>query len=140
MAAEALQTALRALARRELTAAELSARLERAGFGADDREHVVAELQAAGLQDDARAAGERARVLAGRSWGDAAIAADLERRGVTAADIVAALALTGPELPRALTLAARERSHPRLRRTLFRKGFSEETIEAVLGTAVAEAP
>ena len=85
----------------------LRERLQRAGVTADDAEAVVEELRHAGLVDDGRFAEERARVLAERGKGDAAIRFELERAGVGPAEIEAALAGLDPERERAAALVAR---------------------------------
>ena len=76
----ALRIGVKALARRELSFVELCARLERAGVAAEQATCVSASLREAGYQSDERTAFERARVLAARCLGDAAITADLEGR------------------------------------------------------------
>src|SRR5918999_5136255 len=91
----ALQTATSALRRRDRSARELRERLEDRGVSPVDRERTLATLESAGLLDDRRVAHERARALAGRGSGDALIRDDLERRGLAADEIEAAVA----ELP-----------------------------------------
>jgi SOS response regulatory protein OraA/RecX len=86
----------------------------------------------AGYQSDERTAGERARVLAGRLQGDLAIRLDLRGRGISEADIDSALERIGPELERAEQLAQRAQQVTQLSRTLHRKGFGHDTIEAAL--------
>ena len=71
--AEALAAAQRALARRDLSERELRDRLQRAGLDPAAAEEVMEQLRRGGLVDDARFAEERARVLAERGKGDAAI-------------------------------------------------------------------
>ncbi len=77
----ALEAGLKALSRRELSRAELMARLERSGIDAEDAERASSQLTEAGYQSDERTAAERARVLAARLQGDLAIRVDLRRRG-----------------------------------------------------------
>ena len=81
---EALAVATRALARREHSRRSLAERLQRAGIRESEADEVLAELERLGLLDDGRFALERARVLAERGKGDAAIRFDLERSGVSA--------------------------------------------------------
>ncbi len=134
----ALDRAVRALARRDHSAEAVRAKLERAGFAQEARDDVVGSLVRAGYLDDARFARERAAQLAGRGYGDEWISADLAAQGVSravAGDAVAALA---PEPERALEHAARLGAPPRAARALARRGFSEDSIEAVLAGAVAE--
>jgi SOS response regulatory protein OraA/RecX len=141
--AESSQTAfrvgLKALARRELSLAELRIRLERSGVTPEEAERVSASLREAGYQSDERTASERTRVLAGRCLGDAAITADLESRGLSTTDIESALADVPNEVTRADMLAAKLGRSPKLLQTLQRKGYSEETVHRFSSRSVAEA-
>jgi regulatory protein len=130
--AEALQVAARALRTRDLSHGELAARLSRAAVPPAAAAESVAALERAGLLDDARLAVNRAAVLAERGYGDAAVRHDLERRGVGAAQIEAALAGLEPEAERARRIVERRGTGPRTMRYLAGKGFGEEA----LGTAV----
>ena len=136
----AFQIAVGALSRRELTSSELVTRLLRAGVERAEAETVAARLEEDGYQSNARAAMERARVLASRPVGDAAIAADLGRRGLSRDEISTALAEVGPEIDRARSLATRLGPGPRLSRTLSTRGFSHETVDALLGAGIADGP
>ena len=138
--ASALRVAVKALTRRELSTAELRSRLTRAGIGAEEASAVIEHLCNAGYLSDARAASERARILAARHLGDRAIAVDLARRGVPPAAIEAALAEVPPEIERAQALADRLGVGLALARTLRNKGYSAEAIESVLGEVVADGP
>ena len=129
---EALAVATRALARREHSQRSLRERLRRAGVAEDDAEAVVEELRHAGLVDDARFAEERARVLAERGKGDAAIRFDLERAGVGAAEIEAALGSLDPEHKRAAALIARRGATSATARLLAGRGFDEEVVAALV--------
>jgi SOS response regulatory protein OraA/RecX len=126
--------ALRALRSRDLAAAELEARLERSGFTAAERTETVERLERTGLVDDARLAYGRAAVLAERGHGDASIRWDLERRGVDAAHVEAALAALAPEHERAAGIVAERGSGPATARLLARRGFDEDAVAAALGT------
>jgi regulatory protein len=132
---EALETGLKALSRRELSRAELVARLERSGIDPEDAELASSQLTRAGYQSDTRAAEERARVLAGRLQGDLAIRVDLRGRGISEVDVDAALAGIDPEPARAEKLARRAGEPAQLARALQRKGYSDDTIEAALRIA-----
>jgi SOS response regulatory protein OraA/RecX len=136
----ALRVAVKALSRRELSTAELLARLGRAGIETDDAEAAVEHLREAGYLSDARAASERARVLAARPLGDAAITADLAHRGVPRDEIQVALDELTPETDRAQALVRRYGGGQPLARALRSKGFSGDTIETVLAAAVADRP
>ncbi|HEU0303634.1 MAG TPA: RecX family transcriptional regulator [Gaiellaceae bacterium] len=134
--AHALDAAVRALSRRELSRAELILRLARSGIDATDAERASAKLAQAGFQSDERTACERARVLAARLYGDLAIRADLARRGIAEADIEAAIAGVTPEATRATALAARAASPTKLSHMLRRRGYAEDTIEQAMGGAL----
>jgi regulatory protein len=136
--ADAIAVGIRALSRKELTGIELQSRLERAGVDAGEATRVVLQLREAGYQSDARAASERARVLGQRNLGDAAIAHDLEQRGLSAAIIEAALAELPTERDRAQAIAVRGRHGSKLAQTLRRRGFSAETVASIVGAIADE--
>ncbi len=138
--ARAVDTALRAVARREQSAAELERRLERRGVAAGLREETVGRLEEVGLVDDERFARRLAESLAGRGHGDEAIRWRLERDGVAAKTAAEALAALVPELERARLIVAARGSGPRTARELARKGFGEEAVEEGLGPVIADAP
>ena len=125
----ALDSAVRALARRDHSTASLGAKLERAGVSEAARNDALAELAEAGYLDDARFAGERARILAGRGYGNDLIRADLETNGVPTEAVEAAVALLEPERERALRQAGALGGGLRAATKLQRRGFSEETLE-----------
>jgi len=93
---------------------------------------VIVELGQTGLLDDGRFAQERARVLAERGKGDAAIRFELERAGVGSADIEDALASIEPERERAAGLVSRRGSSPATARLLAGRGFDEEVVAALV--------
>jgi regulatory protein len=129
---EALAVATRALARREHSRQSLRERLLRAGVSAEDADAVIFELGQTGLLDDCRFAQERARVLAERGKGDAAIRFELERAGVGSADIEDALTSIEPERERAAGLVSRRGSSPATARLLVGRGFDEEVVAALV--------
>jgi len=131
----ALEAATKALARRDRSAADLTAYLERRGTAPEEAGRAVERLREAGYVNDARYALARAEVLAGRGFGDAAVRFVLERDGVAADEVEAALATLIPERERALELLHLAKTPPAAVRRLAAKGFSAESIEA----AVAEA-
>lgn len=131
----ALEAGIKALSRRDLSRAELVARLQRSGIDTEDAELACMQLTHAGYQSDDRAANERARVLAARLQGDRAIRADLRRRGISEVVIDSALEGIAPELERAEALARRAREPAQLARALHRKGYTEDTIEGSLRTS-----
>ena len=134
----ALETGIKALSRRDLSRAELVARLQRSGIDTEDAELACMQLTHAGYQSDERAAEERTRVLAGRLQGDLAIRIDLRRRGISDADIDSALEGIDPELARAEALVRKASSAEQLARALHRKGYADDTIEAALRIAGAQ--
>ena len=135
---KAFEAGLKALSRRELSHAELVARLRRSGIDREDAERASTQLTDAGYQSDERTAGERARVLAARLQGDLAIRMDLRRRGISEEDIDSALDGVGPELARAEELTRRAQDATQLARALHRKGYSDDTIEAALRFAAPQ--
>ncbi len=132
MREEALAVATRALARREHSTRGLRERLLRAGVSDVEAEDALEELQRVGLLDDARFASERARVLAERGKGDAAIRFDLERAGVDTAAIEAAIADLEPESERAARVVVRRGATPATARLLASRGFDEGIVEALV--------
>jgi len=136
----ALEAAVQALARRDLSSGGLAEWLERRGVPADERAEVIATLLGAGYLDDARFAEERARRLADRGYGDAAIRFDLERKGVAEELAERALAALLPEPERAQELARRFGGGLRAARTLERKGFARGSLEQALPEVVAQDP
>jgi len=129
---EALAVATRALARREHSQRSLRERLLRAGVNPEDAEAVIDELVTCELVDDGRFAQERARVLAERGKGDAAIRFELERAGVGSDEIERALASLDPERERAADLVARRGASPATARLLAGRGFDEELVAALV--------
>jgi SOS response regulatory protein OraA/RecX len=132
---EALAASTSALRHRDLSTRRLEQRLERRAVPPAERVRAVETLTRTGLLDDGRFARGRARALAARGYGDAAIRFDLERQGVQAELVVEALAELEPERERALRLAASAGGAVRAARLLARRGFGEDAIEAVAGVA-----
>ena len=128
---KALDRAVRALARRDHSAAELRAKLDRAGISEDAQTDAVGTLERVGYVDDARYARDRAAHLAGRGYGDEWIRADLE----TAEPALTALE---PEVERAGREATKAGGGTRAVRTLARRGFSEDTLESLLAGGIAD--
>jgi regulatory protein len=139
----ALDLAVRALAGRGLSEAEVRARLRRASVPATVEDETIGTLVRLGYVDDLRLAHERATSLADRGYGDAIIEERLVRAGVPRATAREALTPLESEMRRArrLARAGPRRSAPQLARFLSRRGFGEETIETVLdGAADLDAP
>jgi regulatory protein len=129
---EALAIAARALARREHSVHGLRERLLRSGVSDAAADDALEELQRVGLLDDGRYAEERARVLAERGKGDAAIRFDLERAGVETAAIEAAITALEPESGRAARVVERRGATLATARLLSSRGFDESVVEALV--------
>jgi len=134
---EALSAAGKALRGRDLAAAELEARLERAGVAPVPRAETLAALDRAGLVDDRRFAVDRAAALAGRGYGDAWIRWDLERRGVSAELVEEAVASLESEHVRVEPVLRERGGGPRVARLLARRGFGEDAVEAAATAPIA---
>jgi SOS response regulatory protein OraA/RecX len=130
----ALTDAVRALRHRDLSRRRLDERLARRGAGADARADALATLERSGLVDDARVAASRARTLAERGYGDAAIRFALEGEQLAPELVEQALAALEPERERVKTLLADSSDRKALRR-LAARGFAAETLEDVAGFA-----
>jgi regulatory protein len=128
----ALEAAAKALARRDRSAADLTAYLERHGTTPEEAGDAVARLRDAGYVDDTRYAARRAEVLAERGYGDEAVRFELEQDGLAAGEIEAALATLAPERERALELLRRAESPLAAIRRLAAKGFGADSLEAAL--------
>lgn len=137
---KARAAALRLLARRERSAAELRQHLRRRGFDAQTATLVVAELREQGLQDDGRFAEAFAGSATGRGLAGRAIRGGLRARGISA-ELAAAAAAEPPEAEeqRARSLVERRAAglealppEARLRRLvayLGRRGYPPATCE-----------
>jgi len=127
-----LDRAVRALARRDHSAESLRAKLARAGVPDDAQKDALETLERAGYVDDARFACARAEQLAARGYGDEWIRADLDAQGVAAEVAADAIAGLEPEVERAPGEWSRLRGGFVAARTMARRGFAEETLEALL--------
>jgi SOS response regulatory protein OraA/RecX len=78
--------------------------------------------------NDARVAETRARNLAGRGYGDAAIASRLEAAGVGEQAIRDAISALEPEHVRARELVTREPDALKAARLLARRGFDPDLV------------
>jgi regulatory protein len=145
MSDSAYLTALKLLARRELSEAQVRQRLARRQHDPDDIDQAVERLKADRSLDDARVAGAIARSEAGlkkrgrlrvrRSIEAAGIAADVARRAVeeTFEAIDGDAQLTGA-LERRLRggTIADDREYARLFRYLMMQGYESDRIRAAL--------
>src|SRR5690349_18243133 len=132
-----IELATASLARGDRTRRELDERLERAGIDVEEREAALETLERIGYVDDTRVAVSRAEALAARGQGDEAIRFDLERRGLAAAQVEAALAALDPEAERARELAERLGATPKTLAQLRRKGFGADALESAFGGVIA---
>jgi len=136
---EALREARRALRARDHTGASLERRLTARGTAPAARREAVEAMLRAGFVDDQRFASGRAELLARRGAGDLFIADDLERQGVPAAAVEAAVAALDPEPTRvAAVVEARGRS-ARTARYLAAMGFSEAALEPLVAELTTDA-
>ena len=131
--------ALKLLARRDHSRAELQARLAPQAESADQLSALLDALQAQHLLSDHRYASQRVAARAGR-YGNARLKQELRAQGVADDDIAAAVAEGGDEGARcravwarkfaALPASAAERA--RQMRFLQYRGFSSAAIRSVL--------
>jgi regulatory protein len=95
---DAYQTALDLLSRRDHFLRELSDKLRRKGFPADEIDAAIARCQDLGLVDDKRVAERFVEVRAAtRGWGPNRLAAELRKRGVPGDD-AERMARVSPEM------------------------------------------
>ena len=137
-AAAVRSAALRLLARREHSAAELENKLLRAGYAPSLIGDVLSDLQGRNWLSDARFAQAYAQARIGRGYGPLAIRAELRRRGiedapapVLQADWQARIEQVrrkrfGPAVPKDLKERARQA------RFLQARGYTQEQIRKVL--------
>jgi SOS response regulatory protein OraA/RecX len=130
----ALTDAVRFLGHRDVSRNRLDTRLARRGARPEARADALATLEQAGLVDDARVAMSRARSLADRGYGDAAIRFSLEGEQLAPAHVEEALAALEPERERLERLLPGPADLKTLRR-LAARGFAAETLEDVAGFA-----
>ena len=137
---EALAAAAGALRHRDLSRRALDARLALRAVAPVERADALRVLERAGILDDGRFGATRARTLAERGWGDAAIRSDLEQQGVPDELIGPALEALPPESERAGALVLRRGAGVATARWLARKGFGNDAIEAAAGPGIADDP
>jgi SOS response regulatory protein OraA/RecX len=137
---EALTIATRSLRAHDLSARALDERLRRAEVAPGVRREALAALGRAGAVDDRRFAASRAAALADRAYGDAAITADLGRRGIPADLAADALGALEPELERAREVVRRRGTSAKTARFLASRGFGDDALEAALGAGFANSP
>jgi len=128
----AYECALRALHHRDRTELEIDERLRARGFSNDERSRAIETLRRTGLVDDDRFAHARAASLAERGAGNALIRARLAQAGVARDLVDRALDAVEREVARARRVVGRRGPSPKTARYLYRKGFSEGVIRAVI--------
>jgi regulatory protein len=128
----ALDVATKALTRRDFSERGLRERLERAGVDSAEADAVLRRLRDEGFLDEARFAGNRARALAERGKGDAAIRFDLEAQGLPGELVETTLGELEPERVRAERIVARRGPGPATARLLSSRGFDQEIVEAAV--------
>jgi SOS response regulatory protein OraA/RecX len=131
--AEALALAGRTLRRRDVSLRRLSERLERAGVAPAIERSALVALTEARILNDARLAASRAAALSERGWANAAIRARLQAEGIPKAEARAAILELEAEEARAARTVANVSDPRKAWALLTRRGFDEETIEAVVG-------
>ena len=135
---EARGRALRALRARDHTAASLEQRLADRGTAEALRRETVADAREAGLIDDRRYAQGRAEALVRRGAGNLLIADDLERHGVSPANVRETVEGLEPEATRIATIVRERGLSGRTVRYLAARGFAEEAVESLVATLAAE--
>jgi regulatory protein len=138
--AEALDAAVRVVARRDVSARRLRERLAARGVRTQEAESALAALASAGVVDDGRLAHRRAAWLAEKGWGDAAVEARLDGEGLPAEDVRAALAALEPEAARAVRIVEALDDPRTAWRLLARRGFAAEAIEDAVGAVDVSLP
>jgi SOS response regulatory protein OraA/RecX len=131
---DAREVALRALRARDLSVAELERRLAERGVSQEDASDAISALARTGLLEDARVAERRAASLAERGGGDALIRHRLHMLGIGSELVEEAISSLEPEPERARRVVERRGAGPRTARYLVGKGFSEETVRALVAT------
>jgi len=131
--------ALRSLSRREESRFTLSARLARAGVAPATRGEVLERAESAGLVDDERYASLRARTLAERGFGDLYVLDDLRRQGIDEQQARAAVAALEPERRRIEGCVAARGATAKTLRFLAARGFTEESLEALIAAVETRA-
>jgi regulatory protein len=127
-----LEQALRALRRRERSAAEVDRYLTERGVDGDERDEVLKTLVRTSLVDDRRFAEVRATSLVERGAGNELIRHELARAGVDSELAAETIASLPSETERVARIVARRGAGPKTARYLAGKGFSEDVIGSVV--------
>ena len=111
----------------------------RASVPAADRRDVLEQAERSGLVDDVRFAEQRARRLAERGAGDLLVLDDLARHGIDEPVARQAVSVLEPESERAARIVGAQEVSARTVRHLAARGFSEETLEALIADCESRA-
>jgi len=128
----ALEQALRALRRRERSAAEVDRYLTARGVDEDERDEVLRTLARTALVDDRRFAEVRATSLVERGAGNELVRHELMRAGVVSELAEETVASLPSETERVARIVARRGAGPKTARYLAGKGFSEDAVRSVV--------
>jgi regulatory protein len=135
-----IDRAARALRHHDRSRSQIDDRLARAGVEDERRADALEALERIGYVDDARFAEGRAKSLADRGFGDAAIRELLTADGIPPETVDAAMRALPPEAERAAAIVTSLGASPRTAARLARKGFGEESVEAAAGEFAADGP
>jgi regulatory protein len=141
-----LDYAYRLLAQRAYSEQELTDKLVAKGFTAVVVTRTVARLKIQGYLDDARLAADQAERWRARGFGSEGIRAKLAQKGLSADSIEQTLETSeeNQDLDSARRLLASRfsadalkepQTHARAFRLLLRRGYSQEIVESLLGSA-----
>lgn len=129
---EAVDRAARLLRHRDHTRAAIAEKLDARGVEPREAEEALDVLTRAGIVDDERYAGNRARTLAERGYGDLVVLEHLEREGVARDLAVAAVDRLPPERERAEDAYTARGGGLRALRALAARGFTEGSLEPLV--------
>ena len=141
-----LDYAYRLLARRAYSEQELTDKLLAKGFTTVAVTRTVARLKAQGYLDDARLAVDQVERLRSRGFGPEGIKSKLTQKGLSSASVEQTLETSGENQDRESArrlLASRfsadalkePQTYARALRLLLRRGYSQEVVESLLGSA-----
>jgi regulatory protein len=141
-----LDYAYRLLARRAYSEQELTDKLLTKGFTTVAVTRTVARLKTQGYLDDARLAADQVERLRSRGFGPEGIKSKLAQKGLSSASVEQTLETSGEnqDLESARRLLASRfsadalkepQTYARAFRLLLRRGYSQEVVESLLGSA-----
>lgn len=144
-----LNYAYRLLARRDYSEQELSTKLLAKGFTEEAVTHAVTRLKEQKYLNDSRLAADQIERLTAQGFGPAGIKAKLTQKGFSSETIAHVLTANEEMDVRASArqiLASRfsadalkqPQTYARAFRLLLRRGYSQEVVESVMGTAPSD--